>query len=813
MGDIAAILFAYSRRRKDLGRPPDFKDAPPDTIVDFPTDHRRCEQWTRLARVECEVSNIPSVSELGTNTKRTVSRTRGQLHLEGSWPKDVDDVEHKLRFRKKTEKDDGYVPALKALVSSVEGVLAANNAIDIYEQYFATVQAYTSPADAAAAAGPADTAGSPPGSPRAVGLPRAEPPPAHADPAAAGLPSSIQTLTVFGDPLVTDPRSGRIPAGAVRGERTACCAVWQPVEGHHGRRMAVAYANLRRPHPNATACTLGAHESLNSYIWDLTNSNSPELTLEPPAQLLCLEYNSKDLHLLGGGCQDGSLCCFDCRRGGRAVLTTPLFGDDPAAGGALTGAAEAVGAGALVSIKWLQSTGKGHEVLAANASDTVRIWDTRKLRDPVDTMVLAAPKGSAAGEGPQSLLCLDYEPVTGGPSKFLAGSASGSVFLCSTRGRSPHDRVLSAHSGHHGPVCAVRRSPQVPKAFVTCGDWTVRVWHEDSKAPVITSRYHRSYVVDASWHPIQAGVFVTAQMSGEIGVWNLIYKHSDPLLSVPVTGDRLHCLRLHPGGELAAAGACSGRVHLLRLPRELMEASSHDDAPARERAEVAALLERETIRERHLQRVRLNAQSSRARGITGQLERRRSGDTRAQRQHQEKELLELTARYISEMEASCAEAGGADDVHRQIGTLRQRFENAAPEASELLRKHEQQHQETVHRRASLHARGRRTSFPTQAAADRFAGLHDPLDATTGLQDSPTSAPHLAPDQQASERHSMKHLMDDTGDAESVQQASLVAAGHGEQRTKLVMGPSVPREDSRVPRRGSQMRKRQSVSYT
>eukprot|EP00756_Hemistasia_phaeocysticola_P056784 Hpha_TRINITY_DN3338_c0_g1::TRINITY_DN3338_c0_g1_i1::g.172255::m.172255/K11143/DNAI2; dynein intermediate chain 2, axonemal len=691
MGDIATVFHVYQRKAKDLGRPCDFKNHGPSTLQDSQPDPHRQRYWTRLDLVEGEISNTPTVSELGTNTERKQSRARGQLHLEGSWPKDVDDVEHKLRYRRKAEKEDGYVPALKSLVSSVESVVDENNAVDIYEQYFAAARAYgaqpdtpvvqtTSLASPRASASP--TRAAPPSVGTGGGADR------HVD-ASEWMSNSIQTITVFCDPLVADPRTGKLPT--TKRERTVSCVAWQPVEGLHGRRMAVAYANLRSPQPNATMCTLLSGEALSSYIWDLTNSNAPELTLDPPAQLSCLEYNHKDLHLLGGGCIDGSLCCFDCRRGGRAVLSTPLFGDD-ASGTASTGATEAVGAGPVTAVKWLHATGKGHEVLTANGTDTVRVWDTRQLRDPVDSIIVRSKNSDDSGPGANSIICIDYDAQLSG-SKFLTGSGGGRISVCSTRGRTPHDRVLSTHSGHHGPVCAVRRNPQVPKAFVSCGDWTVRVWHENLRSPVIVSRYQRSCLVDVAWHPSQAGVFVSAQMNGGIDVWNIACKQIDPLLSVSVTADRLHCLRLHPGGELAAAGSMTGRTHLLRLPRRLIEPAGgmvSGLTALEEQEEVAALIEREAARERNLQTIRKERVADDVNKISEKLERRKSGETRSQRAQQERELMQITAKYICDMEQRCGQVGGMSSnlgtgtVGQQVTLLKRRFVAATVEGQELL---------------------------------------------------------------------------------------------------------------------------------
>lgn len=51
------------------------------------------------------------------NTIRYETESRGMNHTEGGWPKDINpaEVEQTIRFRKKTEKDDGYISIITRL--------------------------------------------------------------------------------------------------------------------------------------------------------------------------------------------------------------------------------------------------------------------------------------------------------------------------------------------------------------------------------------------------------------------------------------------------------------------------------------------------------------------------------------------------------------------------------------------------------------------------------------------------------------------------------------------------------------------------
>lgn len=47
----------------------------------------------------------------------------------------------------------------------------------------------------------------------------------------------------------------------------------------------------------------------------------------------------------------------------------------------------------------------------------------------------------------------------------------------------------------------VARNPFFNKYFLSVGDWTVRVWNEDLKVPIIASKYHSTHLTSARWSP------------------------------------------------------------------------------------------------------------------------------------------------------------------------------------------------------------------------------------------------------------------------------------------------------------------------
>lgn len=267
----------------------------------------------------------------------------------------------------------------------------------------------------------------------------------------SGEPPSAKTLTVFRDP------------NAVK--RTATCISWYP-DG--ARKVAVSYAILQfQRQPEGM--------SLSSYVWDVHNPNYPELELTPSSPLCCIEYNPKDPHIMIGGCYNGLLQYWDDRKGSSAIESSPIEKShrDP-----------------VYDVAWLQSK-TGTECATVSTDGQLFFWDIRKLGEPIEGMPLQVGVDGATLGG----VTLSYDPAAG-PTNFLVGTEQGTVLLCKRKSKSPADRIGAVFPGHHGPIYALERNPFFAKNFLTVGDWTARIWNDDLRTPIMTTKYHGSYLTD-----------------------------------------------------------------------------------------------------------------------------------------------------------------------------------------------------------------------------------------------------------------------------------------------------------------------------
>ena len=125
-------------------------------------------------------------------------------------------------------------------------------------------------------------------------------------------------------------------------------------------------------------------------------------------------------------------------------------------------------------------------------------WDTRKLSEPTDELVL--------NESPTRVLggsSMEYN-IEAGPAKYLVGTEQGVVLSMNMKkakagggDKKPSDNagvisVMDTGAGkHHGPIYSVHRNPFWPTNYMTVGDWSVRVWSEKNKAPIMVRVHAR----------------------------------------------------------------------------------------------------------------------------------------------------------------------------------------------------------------------------------------------------------------------------------------------------------------------------------
>ena len=197
----------------------------------------------------------------------------------------------------------------------------------------------------------------------------------------------------------------------------------------------------------------------------------------------------------------------------------------------------------------------------------------------------------------------------------LVGTEQGVVLSLNMRNKKTNNGVTvfdTASGKHQGPILSVMRNPLHTKYFLTVGDWTARVWSEDLKTPIITSRYHNSYLTSGCWSPSRAGVFYVTRSDGVLDIWDIGHDQKNVSLSHKVSDVSLSSVGVQ--GKHVAVGDVNGTVSLLAVCDALAQPGPN------EKALVSNILEREAkkeklleVREREMRRNRVREQEQKSR--------------------------------------------------------------------------------------------------------------------------------------------------------------------------------------------------------
>eukprot|EP00501_MAST-03F_sp_TOSAG23-6_P001089 GSMAST32.ASY1.ANO1.1132.1 assembled CDS len=343
-------------------------------------------------------------------------------------------------------------------------------------------------------------------------------------------------------------------------------------------RIAVSYSVLQFQDPRLLQKNL----PVSSYIWDVQKPNAPESTLTPDSPLCALRFNPKNTEVLVGGSYNGLICTFDRRSSESATSTSQIETShhDP-----------------VYDVQWPQSK-TGTSCVSCSTDGQILWWDTRRLNEPVERITL---EGTDKVYGAS---CMAYNSEAG-PHKYLVGTEQGIVASINKRSKKTKNGVSIYSDGpgkHHAPIYSIQRNPVHTKYFMTIhvGDWTARIWTEDLKTPIMTTKYHQSYLTAGCWSPTRPGVFFVARQDGVVDVWDYFFRQNEVAYSHKVCDDALSSIAISNSQnnkasvQLVAIGDNSGTV--LWKPQ------------GNEKPAMGAMLEREFMREKNLLTLARDAQ-------------------------------------------------------------------------------------------------------------------------------------------------------------------------------------------------------------
>lgn len=391
-------------------------------------------------------------------------------------------------------------------------------------------------------------------------------------------PPSAKTITIF-----RDPNKNARPVSRV---------CWHPESAY---RIASVHCDLSFEAMNKS----GTQQSdvWDSYIWDITNPNRPFYTIQPVSPICSMAFNKKNADSFVAGCYNGIVCVWDLRKAGNKCVESSVI--------------ESSHSDPVYDVEWIQSR-TGTEFVSVSTDGVICWWDARKLGSgPTDKMILQNEDASGVRYGGTSL---EYRSDAGA-TKYLVGTEQGTIVSVERKAKKDGDSQKQikliygadgqSESAHHGPVYSISRNYFLPKCILSVGDWMARIWTEDIKTAIMSTRYESHYLTSGTWSPTRPGVFYVTKRNGQMDVWDYYYKGQfEPAYTVKISEQYALsdiAISNKSQGKYVGIGCADGSVTIMELCRSLYQSTNLNA----EKQAITQLFERESNREKGLQAAKL----------------------------------------------------------------------------------------------------------------------------------------------------------------------------------------------------------------
>ncbi|XP_075973543.1 dynein intermediate chain 3, ciliary-like [Anticarsia gemmatalis] len=327
------------------------------------------------------------------------------------------------------------------------------------------------------------------------------------------------------------------------------------------------------------------------HLWDLHKQTEPILSISPEYpcwQLVCSPV-SPELFICG--LENGTVCVFDVRHGKKAVSSSSVYNSHRES---------------VTSLRYQYS--RTHSEFFTGSTDGQCLWwDIRDLSKPQDQLTMSVRIPSSEKPTPsnaEGVSFLDYDP--GLPTKFLCGTESGLVINTNRMGKTHSETLVSYWKAHNGPVQSIQRSTVTLRMFLTCGDYTVRIWSEEVRTePIIVFNPYKNLLTDACWAPLRYSSFMSICAGGFFYYWDLLRKYKEPVRSLSLSKYELTKMSPDKDGKTVAVGDSHGDVYLLQLSENMAIPGSRDKILMQQTYERET--KREHILDNRLKEIRLKA--------------------------------------------------------------------------------------------------------------------------------------------------------------------------------------------------------------
>ncbi|KAH0574177.1 Dynein intermediate chain [Spironucleus salmonicida] len=507
------ISSVYTKQRKEFGLRRTVQKLEPQVLLEIMPNPADLQNFTEAPRQDRSSSHVQFLSEHNFNTVTVELKTS-----EAQSRSQTEDAEQTLRLRKKIEREANFTSTVMKSVTISSPALLLNNAQNPTSEYFKPKKTLQNTSE------------------------------------------TCRILATFKDPEIV--------------KRQVSQVVFMPEQNKNPRKFAVCYSqNLSQMELNTLESKLSNQKltvSNNAYIFDISNSNEPEFTLNSQFPISCLKFSQKDQHIILCGLQTGVVAMYDLRKGSYPISVSEIQFSHKSE----------------VSELKIMKSKSGSEFATVGADGQILFWDYRNMQKPVENYVMNFENDEQL-QYPLCSLNLDM--------KVLAGSQSGHIFNINKKTKTI-DQLLA----HHGAVKQIQRHFFHQKFFATCGDWCVKFFADDCRTPLISFVSDSQYV-DLQLSQTRPAVFAAIRRNGFLDVYDMFRSLSGPSVQIQIFNtSEANCMDFDVSGRFIVVGGNDGVCCVCQLSDGLVQGVN----PAQERYEkqwVNLLFERESKREKTLE--------------------------------------------------------------------------------------------------------------------------------------------------------------------------------------------------------------------
>lgn len=138
---------------------------------------------------------------------------------------------------------------------------------------------------------------------------------------------------------------------------------------------------------------------------------------------------------------------------------------------------------------------------------------------------------------------------------------------------------------HNGPISGLSINP--PSEFdalnnlilTSSYDWTVKLWHPESKESLRTFENSEDYTYDVAWHPQNPSLFATVNNDGYLDIFDLTRDLELPIAHEKVNNYAQNRVIWNNDGSALVSGDSAGTLTLYALADKYrkMENSKYED--------------------------------------------------------------------------------------------------------------------------------------------------------------------------------------------------------------------------------------------